>query len=146
MPEGGTVFLDEVAELPPTAPGQTPARTSGREFVRLGGTSSIKLNVRFIAATTRTSRKRHRRKIPPSTSSIALTSFPSPCRPFASHPEDILCLTDHFVSRYSRASNRKVRDFSTAARACLANTIWPGQHPRTGERHRSAPSSSAPPT
>jgi len=61
-PKAAQSFLDEVAELPPRS-GQAPARLQEREFVRLGGTCSIKLNVRFIAATNKDLRKRYRRKI-----------------------------------------------------------------------------------
>jgi Nif-specific regulatory protein len=124
--EGGTVFLDEVAELPPTLQAKLLRVLQEREFVRLGGTSSIKLNVRFIAATNKDLQKavtdeKFRLDLFYRLNVVSVT-MPA----LREHPEDIPLLTDHFVSRYSARSNRKVRGLSTAARACLAQYDWPG--------------------
>ena len=124
--EGGTVFLDEVAELPPTLQAKLLRVLQEREFVRLGGTSSIKLNVRFIAATNKDLQKavtdeKFRLDLFYRLNVVYIT-MPA----LREHPEDIPLLTDHFVSRYSARSNRKVRGLSPAARACLAQYDWPG--------------------
>lgn len=124
--EGGTVFLDEVAELPPTLQAKLLRVLQEREFVRLGGTSSIKLNVRFIAATNKDLQKavadeKFRLDLFYRLNVVSIT-MPA----LREHPEDIPLLTDHFVSRYSARSNRKVRGLSPAARACLAQYDWPG--------------------
>ena len=124
--EGGTVFLDEVAELPPTLQAKLLRVLQEREFLRLGGTSSIKLNVRFIAATNKDLQKavtdeKFRLDLFYRLNVVSIT-MPA----LREHPEDIPLLTDHFVSRYSARSNRKVRGLSPAARACLAHYDWPG--------------------
>jgi len=124
--EGGTVFLDEVAELPPTLQAKLLRVLQEREFVRLGGTSSIKLNVRFIAATNKDLQKavaeeKFRLDLFYRLNVVSIT-MPA----LREHPEDIPLLADHFVSRYSARSNRKVRGLSPAARACLAQYDWPG--------------------
>jgi transcriptional regulator with GAF, ATPase, and Fis domain len=124
--EGGTVFLDEVAELPPTLQAKLLRVLQEREFVRLGGTSSIKLNVRFIAATNKDLQKavteeKFRLDLFYRLNVVSIT-MPA----LREHPEDITLLSDHFVSRYSARSNRKVRGLSPAARACLAQYDWPG--------------------
>ena len=124
--EGGTVFLDEVAELPPTLQAKLLRVLQEREFVRLGGTSSIKLNVRFIAATNKDLQKavtdeKFRLDLFYRLNVVSIT-MPA----LREHPEDIPLLTDHFVLRYSARSNRKVRGLSPAARACLAQYDWPG--------------------
>jgi two-component system, NtrC family, response regulator HydG len=124
--EGGTVFLDEVAELPPTLQAKLLRVLQEREFVRLGGTSSIKLNVRFIAATNKDLQKavsdeKFRLDLFYRLNVVSIT-MPA----LREHPEDIPLLTDHFVSSYSARSNRKVRGLSPAARACLAQYDWPG--------------------
>ena len=124
--ESGTVFLDEVAELPPTLQAKLLRVLQEREFVRLGGTCPIKLNVRFIAATNKDLQKAvsdekfrldlfYRLNVV----SIAMPAL-------REHPEDIPLLADHFVSRYSARSNRKVRGLSPAARARLTQYDWPG--------------------
>jgi len=124
--EGGTVFLDEVAELPPTLQAKLLRVLQEREFVRLGGTCSIKLNVRFIAATNKDLQKavtdeKFRLDLFYRLNVVSIT-MPA----LREHPEDIPLLSDHFVSRYSARSNRKVRGLSPAARACLAQYDWPG--------------------
>jgi transcriptional regulator with GAF, ATPase, and Fis domain len=124
--EGGTVFLDEVAELPPTLQAKLLRVLQEREFVRLGGTSSIKLNVRFIAATNKDLQRavtgeKFRLDLFYRLNVVSIT-MPA----LREHPEDIPLLTDHFVSRYSARANRKVRGLSPAARACLAQYDWPG--------------------
>ena len=124
--EGGTVFLDEVAELPPTLQAKLLRVLQEREFVRLGGTSSIKLNVRFIAATNKDLQKavtdeKFRLDLFYRLNVVSVT-MPA----LREHPEDITLLADHFVARYSARSNRKVRGLSPAARACLAQYDWPG--------------------
>jgi transcriptional regulator with GAF, ATPase, and Fis domain len=124
--EGGTVFLDEVAELPPTLQAKLLRVLQEREFVRLGGTSSIKLNVRFIAATNKDLQKavadeKFRLDLFYRLNVVSIT-MPA----LREHPEDIPLLADHFVSRYSARSNRKVRGLSPAARACLTQYDWPG--------------------
>ena len=124
--EGGTVFLDEVAELPPTLQAKLLRVLQEREFVRLGGTSSIKLNVRFVAATNKDLQKavadeKFRLDLFYRLNVVSIT-MPA----LREHPEDIPLLADHFVSRYSARSNRKVRGLSPAARACLAQYDWPG--------------------
>jgi len=124
--EGGTVFLDEVAELPPTLQAKLLRVLQEREFVRLGGTSSIKLNVRFIAATNKDLQKavndeKFRLDLFYRLNVVSVT-MPA----LREHPEDIPLLSDHFVARYSARSNRKVRGLSPSVRACLAQYDWPG--------------------
>ncbi|HXH68334.1 MAG TPA: sigma 54-interacting transcriptional regulator [Candidatus Limnocylindrales bacterium] len=124
--EGGTVFLDEVAELPPTLQAKLLRVLQEREFVRLGGTCSIKLNVRFIAATNKDLQKavadeKFRLDLFYRLNVVSIT-MPA----LREHAEDIPLLADHFVSRYSARSNRKVRGLSPHARACLAQYDWPG--------------------
>jgi transcriptional regulator with GAF, ATPase, and Fis domain len=124
--EGGTVFLDEVAELPPTLQAKLLRVLQEREFVRLGGTCSIKLNVRFIAATNKDLQKavadeKFRLDLFYRLNVVSIT-MPA----LREHAEDIPLLSDHFISRYSARSNRKVRGLSPDARACLAQYDWPG--------------------
>jgi transcriptional regulator with GAF, ATPase, and Fis domain len=124
--EGGTVFLDEVAELPPTLQAKLLRVLQEREFVRLGGTCSIKLNVRFIAATNKDLQRavadeKFRLDLFYRLNVVSIT-MPS----LREHAEDIPLLADHFVSRYSARSNRKVRGVSPGAGACLVQYDWPG--------------------
>jgi transcriptional regulator with GAF, ATPase, and Fis domain len=124
--EGGSVFLDEVGELSVTLQAKLLRVLQEREFVRVGGTRSIKLNVRFLAATNKDLQKAvsegsfradlfHR---------LNVISFTLP--PLREHPQDIPLLAEYFAARYAKRCNRDVQGISAEARACLAQYDWPG--------------------
>jgi transcriptional regulator with GAF, ATPase, and Fis domain len=124
--EGGTVFLDEIAEMPLTIQAKLLRVLQEREFMRIGGTRAIKLNVRFIAATNKDLQKivreeKFRLDLFYRLNVVSL-SLPS----LRERPEDIALLADHFIARYSVRGNRKVKGLSPAARAALGNYDWPG--------------------
>jgi transcriptional regulator with GAF, ATPase, and Fis domain len=124
--EGGSVFLDEIGELSVTLQAKLLRVLQEREFVRVGGTRPIKLNVRFLAATNKDLQKAvgvgtfradlfHR---------LNVISFTLP--PLREHPQDIPLLGEYFVARYAKRCNRDVRGISPEARDCLAQYDWPG--------------------
>jgi Nif-specific regulatory protein len=124
--EGGTVFLDEVGELSAILQAKLLRVLQEREFVRVGGTRPIKINVRFLAATNRDLQKAvkegefrgdlfHRLNV----ISIVLP-------PLREHAEDIPLLAEHFAGRYAEKCNRLVRGISKEALACLVKYEWPG--------------------
>jgi transcriptional regulator with GAF, ATPase, and Fis domain len=124
--EGGTIFLDEVGELPAILQAKLLRVLQEREFMRVGGTRTIKVNVRFLAATNRDLQKAvqdgtfrgdlfHRLNV------IAIR-LPA----LREHPEDVPLLAEHFVARYAEKCNRAVRGVSEPARSCLMRYEWPG--------------------
>jgi transcriptional regulator with GAF, ATPase, and Fis domain len=124
--EGGSVFLDEVGELSLTLQAKLLRVLQEREFVRVGGTRSLKLNVRFLAATNKDLQKAvadgsfradlfHR---------LNVISFILP--PLRDHGDDIPLLAEYFAARYAKRCNRDVKGISAEARACLAKYDWPG--------------------
>jgi len=124
--EGGTVFLDEVGELSPILQAKLLRVLQEREFMRVGGTRPIKIDVRFLAATNRDLQKAvkengfrgdlfHRLNV----ISIWLPAL-------REHPEDIPLLAEHFAARYAEKCNRVVRGISQEARVCLMRYEWPG--------------------
>jgi transcriptional regulator with GAF, ATPase, and Fis domain len=124
--EGGSVFLDEVGELSLTLQAKLLRVLQEREFVRVGGTRPIKLNVRFLAATNRDLQKCvregtfradlfHR---------LNVISFTLPA--LREHPDDIPLLAEYFAARYAKRCNRDVQGISAEARAYLARYDWPG--------------------
>jgi transcriptional regulator with GAF, ATPase, and Fis domain len=124
--EGGSVFLDEVGELPLTMQAKLLRVLQEREFVRVGGTRPIKLNVRFLAATNRDLQKAVRENAFRADlfHRLNVISFTLPA--LREHPEDIPLLADYFASRYARRCNRDVKGISAEARACLMQYDWPG--------------------
>jgi Nif-specific regulatory protein len=124
--EEGSVFLDEVGELPLTLQAKLLRVLQEREFVRVGGTRSLKLNVRFLAATNKDLQKavreeRFRADLFHRLNVISLTM-----PPLREHPEDIALLAEHFAARYAKKCSRNVKGFSPEARACLMHYDWPG--------------------
>jgi transcriptional regulator with GAF, ATPase, and Fis domain len=124
--EGGTVFLDEVGELSPILQAKLLRVLQEREFTRVGGTRSIKINVRFLAATNRDLQKgvqdeKFRGDLYHRLNVISIT-LPS----LREHPEDIPLLAEHFAARYAEKGGRVVKGISEPARACLTRYEWPG--------------------
>jgi transcriptional regulator with GAF, ATPase, and Fis domain len=124
--EGGTVFLDEIAEMPLTIQAKLLRVLQEREFLRIGGTRAIKLNVRFIAATNKDLQKGVREEKFRLDLFYRLNVVSLSMPPLRERPEDIALLTDHFVARYAARASRKLKGLSPAARAALANYDWPG--------------------
>jgi Nif-specific regulatory protein len=124
--EDGTVFLDEIAEMPLTIQAKLLRVLQEREFVRLGGTRSIQLDVRFIAATNKDLQKGVREEKFRLDLFYRLNVVSLSMPPLRERPEDIPLLTDHFIARYAARANRKLKGLSPAARAALANYDWPG--------------------
>jgi Nif-specific regulatory protein len=124
--EGGSVFLDEVGELSPTLQAKLLRVLQEREFVRVGGTRSIKLNVRFLAATNKDLQKAVREEKFRVDLFHRLNVISVTMPPLREHAEDIQLLAEHFASRYAQKCNRSVKGISPEARACLIQYDWPG--------------------
>lgn len=124
--EGGTIFLDEIGELSTILQAKLLRVLQEREFVRVGGTRPIKINVRFLAATNKNLQKEVReQKFRPDLFhrlNVISTTLPA----LRERPEDIPALAEHFVARYARKCNREVTGISKAALDCLTQYDWPG--------------------
>jgi len=93
-----------------------------REFVRVGGTRSIKLNVRFLPPLTKIYRSSFRRQLSRGPlSSLNVISFTLP--PLREHAQDIPLLAEYFAARYAKRCNRDVQGISAEARAASPNMI-----------------------
>jgi len=124
--ESGTIFLDEIGELSPILQAKLLRVLQEREFVRVGGTRPIKINVRFLAATNRDLQKdvreeKFRADLFHRLNVISIT-LPS----LREHPEDILALAEHFAARHAKNCNRTLSGISDEAMDCLMQYDWPG--------------------
>jgi transcriptional regulator with PAS, ATPase and Fis domain len=124
--EGGTIFLDEIGELSPVLQAKLLRVLQEREFVRVGGTRAIKINVRLLAATNQDLQQgvrdgRFRADLFHRLNVITLT-LPA----LRERAEDIPELAEHFVVRSARKCNRKVTGISEAALECIQRHDWPG--------------------
>ena len=126
MAGGGTIFLDEVGDFSPATQIKLLRVLQEREFERVGGTSTIKVDVRVIAATNRDLEElivagKFRQDL-----YYRLNVFPVHIPPLRERRSDILLLADHFVEKYSRVNHKDIRRISTPAIDMLMAYHWPG--------------------
>ena len=124
--EGGTVFLDEIGELAPLLQAKLLRVLQEREFERVGGTRTIKLDVRLMTATNRdldeeVKKGRFREDL---FYRLNVVSLRMP--PLRERREDIPLLASYFASKYAQRSGRPVLGITPEARTCLTNYDWPG--------------------
>ena len=124
--DGGTVFLDEVAELAPEMQVKLLRVLQEREFDRVGGTRPIKVNVRVIAATDRDLEEAIRQGLFRHELYYRLNVVSVECPALRRHPEDIVPLANHFAVLYASRYNSRIRGISTEAQTCLTQYEWPG--------------------
>ncbi|HEX3544238.1 MAG TPA: sigma 54-interacting transcriptional regulator [Candidatus Acidoferrum sp.] len=124
--EGGTIFLDEIGELSPILQAKLLRVLQEREFMRVGGTRPIKIDVRFLAATNKDLQKNAREQSfrPDLFHRLNVISMTLP--PLREHPEDIPALAEHFAARYAKHCNRNVTAISHEAMTLLTQYHWPG--------------------
>jgi Nif-specific regulatory protein len=124
--EGGTVFLDEIGELSLTLQAKLLRVLQEREFVRVGGTRPIKLDVRFLAATNKDLQKavREEKFRTDLFHRLNVISFALPA--LREHPEDIPLLAEYFAAGHAKKCNRGIQGISPEARASLMQYDWPG--------------------
>lgn len=124
--DGGTIFLDEIGELPLEAQVKLLRVLQEREIERLGGNSTKKVNVRIIAATNRNLEKevaegRFRLDL-----YYRLNVFPIELPSLRQRKEDIPVLATYFLNRFVKKTNRAVAEISDNAMQTLLNYDWPG--------------------
>ncbi len=124
--EGGTLFLDEVSELTPALQAKLLRVIQEREFERLGGTRTIRADIRLIAATNRDLDQAVRDGAFRQDLYFRLNVISLTTPPLRERSEDIPLLASYFAAKYSRQCNRRVMGVSGEARACLMRYEWPG--------------------
>ena len=126
LADGGTIFLDEVGELPLDTQVKLLRVLQEREFEPVGSNRSIHVDVRIICATNRNLLDSIREGTFRSDLYYRLNVFPLEVPPLRERCDDIPQLAMFFLSRYSRNLGKKVNCFSTAAAEKLTSYAWPG--------------------
>jgi Nif-specific regulatory protein len=126
MANGGTLFLDEIGELPPAVQIKLLRVLQQREFERLGGTATIPLDVRVVAATNRNLEKAIAAGGFREDLYYRLNVFSIAVPPLRERTADVLLLADHFLEKFSREHGKHVARISTPAIDMLVSYHWPG--------------------
>ena len=126
LADGGTMFLDEIGELPLSLQVKLLRVLQEKEFERVGGMKTITLNVRIIAATNAELENAIRENTFREALYYRLNVFPIYIPPLRDRKTDILLLAEHFLSKYSRENNKQIKRISTLAIDLLNSYHWPG--------------------
>ncbi|MGA2982013.1 MAG: sigma 54-interacting transcriptional regulator [Terriglobales bacterium] len=126
LAEGGSIFLDEIGELPAETQIALLRVLQEREFQRVGGNQSIHTDVRVIAAT--------HRDLPAAITAGAFRSdlfyrinvFPIEVPPLRERSEDIRLLVEYFIDRYAREAGKQIRHIEKKSMERLQSYSWPG--------------------
>ena len=124
--DGGTVFLDEIGELTPALQVKLLRVLQEREFERVGGTTTIKVDLRLLAATNKNLEEaietgEFRQDL---YYRLNVVSIEMPA--LRERREDVMLLANYFADKYAAKCNRRLIGFSAEARACLTVYDWPG--------------------
>ena len=126
LADKGTLFLDEIGDVPPATQVKLLRVLQEREFERLGGTRTIKVDVRLIAATNRDLRAALEQGTFREDLYYRLNVVPIDIAPLRERREDIPDLVNLFISRFAADSGKGVEGISPEAMQILVNYHWPG--------------------
>ena len=126
LADKGTLFLDEVGDIPPELQPKLLRVLQQQEFERLVGTRTIKVDVRLVAATNRDLARivadgRFRSDL-----YDRLNVFPLVLPPLRERPDDTPRLVRHFTQRFARRMGRRIETIPTAVMDALVRYPWPG--------------------
>jgi transcriptional regulator with PAS, ATPase and Fis domain len=126
LADKGTLFLDEIGDVPAPTQVKLLRVLQEREFERLGGTKTLKVDVRMIAATNRDLRAALEQGTFREDLYYRLNVVPIDIPPLREHKEDIPDLAKHFLARFVRENEKQVNGFTPAATKTLLDYHWPG--------------------
>jgi PAS domain S-box-containing protein len=126
LADGGTVFLDEIGELPLELQVKLLRIIQDGELERLGGSKTIKVNVRIIAATNRDLKQEVEAGTFREDLFYRLNVFPIKTPPLRARKDDIPMLVNHFIKKYSTKVGKKIESIPQNVMDSLQTYNWPG--------------------
>ena len=136
LADKGTLFLDEVGDIPPALQPKLLRVLQEQEFERLGSTRTHQVDVRLVAATNRDLTEMVNRGEFRSDLYYRLNVFPVLLPPLRERREDIPALVKHFVEIYGRRMGRQIEHIPPETMSALTSYHVAGEHPRTAEPDR----------
>jgi len=122
----GTLFLDEIGDISQAIQIKLLRAIQFKEFERIGGKETIKVNVRIIAATNKDLEKSLKDGSIREDFYYRINVFPIYMPPLRERKDDIIQLADYFLLKYSRENNKYINRISTAALEAFVSYHWPG--------------------
>lgn len=126
LTDGGTLFLDEIGELTPSIQAKLLRVLQEREFERVGGTKTIKVDVRIITATNRNLLEEAKKGVFREDLFYRLNVVKIELPPLRDRRSDIPLLAQHFIRKHAEKCSRNVTGLSEKARRALVNHAWHG--------------------
>ena len=126
LASGGTMFLDEIADMNPAMQAKILRVIQERAFERLGGARPIRVNIRLIAATNKNLEELVRNKAFREDLYYRLNVVSIYLPALRERKEDIPLLVSHFLRKYQRVDNKKIKGISDQALKLLMDHDWPG--------------------
>jgi transcriptional regulator with GAF, ATPase, and Fis domain len=126
LADGGTIFLDEIGELPVELQAKLLRVLQEGEFERLGNPRTLKVNVRVIAATNRNLEQAIEKKEFREDLYYRLNVFPVICPPLRERKEDIPLLVKHFCQKHEGKVGKKITHIPEKVMTSLETYDWPG--------------------
>ena len=124
--DGGTILLDEIGEMSPSLQARLLRVLQEREIQRIGGTTTIPVNVRVIASTNKDLETAMKAGEFREDLFYRVAVFPITIAPLREHPEDIPLLAEHFLNDATERTGKSITVISTEALQLLMNYDWPG--------------------
>jgi two-component system response regulator AtoC len=124
--DGGTVFLDEIAEMPPALQAKLLRFLEEKSFKRVGGTADVRVDARIVAATNRDLEEEVRQGRFRADLFYRLNVLPVAIPPLRDRAEDVPLLVEYFIDRFNTEFRKNVLGASTAAYSALQRYGWPG--------------------
>lgn len=126
LADGGTIFLDEIGEMPLELQSKLLRFIQDGEFERLGNPRTLKVNVRIIAASNRNLEEEIRNGRFREDLFYRLNVFPITIPPLRQRTEDIPLLVNHFITKFNKKMGKKIESISKETMKALQEYSWPG--------------------